>query len=81
MKFWSCRDVARMIAEGEFDEASGLRRVLAQVHLLGCRFCRRYLREMRLLSKTARLWAQGLVEGGRRDAFEKRLIERLSGSL
>ena len=81
LKFWSCREVSRMIAEGRFDEASGFSWLLARLHLLGCRFCRRYLLQMRLLSRAAKAWAGALLQAPDRTAFEKRLIERLSGSL
>jgi len=80
LKFWSCRDVSRLIAEGGLEDASLARRALARLHLLGCRFCRRYLRELRLLAKGARAWSASLLEPGSTSAFEERLIARLAGS-
>jgi len=77
MKFWSCRDVARMMASGEFDETSGARKLLAQIHLLGCRHCRKFLRQMRLLGQAIRLSFGRLRDSATREALEGRLIARL----
>ena len=81
MKFWSCRDTARMIASGELEDGPVLARLLARLHLLGCSFCRRYLKELRVLAAAARRRADGLIDAARWVACEKRLITRLRGSL
>lgn len=77
MRLLTCREVSGMLGRGEFEEARGLRKALAWLHLLYCRHCRRYKRQLRLLAAAARLWAERLVEAPRLEAFEKRLIERL----
>lgn len=81
MKFWSCRDTARMIASGELEDGPAVARWSARLHLLGCSFCRRYLKELRVLAEAARRRVDGLVDAARWEACEKRLIARLSGSV
>lgn len=78
MTFWSCRETSLLIARGEFEEASGLPRALAWLHLLYCRHCRRFRRQLRLLGFAVRLWAGALIEPARQEAFERRLIKDLS---
>lgn len=45
--FWSCRETSRLIAEGEPS-------FWARLHLLYCRHCRRFRRQIRLLGAVAR---------------------------
>ena len=77
MRLMTCRDVSGMIGRGELEDARGLAKALAWLHLLVCRHCRRYRRQLRLLARAARLWRERLVEPSRLRAFEERLIARL----
>jgi hypothetical protein len=77
VKFWSCREVSRMMASGEFDEGSLPRRVLARFHLLGCSYCRKFLRQMRFLHGVARTWSMQLLAPDEKKVFEDRLLKSL----
>ena len=78
MRLLSCRETALMISRGEYEEAVGWRRFLAWLHLLYCRHCRRYKRELAALAHAARLWAEGPIDPERQAAFEERLIRALA---
>ncbi len=73
----TCRGTSRLAAEG-LDEARGLAALGARLHLLYCRQCRRYLRQLRLIAAAARAWAGGLVGDDERKSAEGRMIERLT---
>lgn len=50
----TCRDLAWMIASGALAEAPLHRRLGARLHLMMCRRCMRYERQMRTLGSAAR---------------------------
>lgn len=50
----SCREVTRAIADGSLEEASVLRRFGVRMHLLLCRHCWRYARQIRAIGRAAR---------------------------
>jgi len=50
----SCREVTRTIADGSLEEASALRRLGVRMHLLLCRHCWRYARQIRAIGMAAR---------------------------
>jgi hypothetical protein len=50
----SCREVTREIASDSLIEAPAHRRLAVWVHLLLCRHCRRYARQMRAIGQAAR---------------------------
>lgn len=52
--FWSCRETSRLLAEGEPS-------FWARLHLLYCRHCRKFRRQIRLLGAAARRRAQALA--------------------
>ncbi len=55
----SCKEVARIVASGELDEYTRGRRLALQLHLLTCRHCRQYARQLRAIGTTARgLWRE-----------------------
>jgi predicted anti-sigma-YlaC factor YlaD len=70
----SCREVARAVASGELEEAAPLRRVAVRLHLLMCRHCRRYSRQIRALGLAAR-------EALARPSGERESLERLRRAL
>jgi len=76
--FLSCREVSRLAAQGALEEGPLWARCLLRFHLLYCRRCRRFARELALLGHAAREWAKGLVEPAAVQAFEAKLLERLS---
>ena len=75
--FFSCRETSRLAAEGLLEAPAGLAGVAARLHLLYCRHCRRFLRQLRLLGRAVRDWTgkQPQPEGLRE--FEARLLRRL----
>jgi hypothetical protein len=77
MRLLTCREVSGMLGRGEFDDARGLAKALAWLHLLYCRHCRRYRRQLRLLARAAREWAGGLAERSRVEALERRILSGL----
>lgn len=65
-----------MVADGQWESASLGRRIAASVHLMMCRHCRAFRRQMRVLARAAS------VLGGHYDAetdeeFESRITRRL----
>lgn len=58
MKHWmfNCKEVTRMISESLDRELSFHQRVGLRVHLLMCKFCSRYQRQLLFLRETARLY-------------------------
>ena len=53
----ACKEVTRIIAAGELDEAGWKRRHVVRLHLLMCRHCRRYAAQLRAIGKAARdIW-------------------------
>lgn len=50
----TCRDLAWMIASGALAEAPIRQRLGARLHLMMCRHCLRYARQMRALGSAAR---------------------------
>jgi hypothetical protein len=71
----NCREVSRMLAENTFDEGPAWRRLLARLHLLICRYCRRYRLQLRLMSRAAAAWADRLPDPARLAALEERLLQ------
>lgn len=68
---FSCREASRELAE------DGRGSWTARLHLLICRHCRRFKRQLELLGKAARLWADGLAEDGQAAALRERLTKGL----
>ena len=50
----NCRELARLVASGELEDAGWWQRVSARFHLLMCRFCKRYESQVRQLNEAAR---------------------------
>lgn len=50
----SCREVTGAIASDSLIEAPAHRRLGVRIHLLLCRHCRRYARQMRAIGQAAR---------------------------
>ncbi len=55
----SCKEVARTVASDALDEHTWGRRLALRLHLLMCRHCRRYARQLRAIAAAARgLWPE-----------------------
>jgi len=50
----TCREVTRAISTDELSEAGIGRRLTVRLHLLKCRYCRRYAAQIRALGDVAR---------------------------
>jgi hypothetical protein len=58
MTMMSCKRAGELISLS-FETKSGLRQRLAlAVHLCGCRWCRRFRRQLRLVEQACRTWAR-----------------------
>ena len=75
----SCSEVTRLYASDEIQRASVTKRLQVRLHLLMCRFCRRYFRELAAIGGLARS-----VLGGSRSnvvdasGFERHLLEQIA---
>ncbi len=49
----ACKEVTRIVAAEELDEAGWKRRLAIRLHLLMCRHCRRYAAQLRAIGKAA----------------------------
>ena len=49
----TCKEVARLVTQDELG-ASRWQRIEVRMHLLMCRFCRRYRRQLRAIGEVAR---------------------------
>lgn len=60
MKHWmfNCKEVTRMVSESLDRELSFHQRVGLRMHLLMCKFCSRYQRQLLFLRETARLYTE-----------------------
>ena len=79
----SCRDVTRLISESMDRSLPFGKRVGVRLHLLVCRFCARYERQLRLIREAARhLAASGKKPGAQTgDALSEEARERIRRSL
>jgi predicted anti-sigma-YlaC factor YlaD len=50
----SCREVARTISTDSLERKSLPQRMIVFVHIMMCRHCRRYLKQMRAIGQAAR---------------------------
>lgn len=49
-----CREVSGAVASGALDEAPIRRRLAVRLHLVMCRHCRRYARQLRAIGRATR---------------------------
>ncbi len=72
----SCKEVAILIASDELAAAGWRRRLAVQLHLLMCRYCRRYVAQLRAIAAaTRRLLDGGEADPTRLDRLEGRILE------
>ncbi len=58
----SCREVTRLVSASYEERLSWPERLGVRVHLLLCRFCRRFVQQMRFLHAACRRFQQALQE-------------------
>ena len=72
----SCREVTRKLASDELCGAGPWTRASVRIHLLMCRHCRRYARQLRNMRHAARtLWADDVEDVS--GELENRIIDDL----
>lgn len=73
----SCKEVSSAAARGEFAGAPPLARLRVGLHLLICRHCRRFRRQLALLAQWAA--AAPRADAARVRALEQAVLRRLRG--
>jgi hypothetical protein len=76
IRMLKCNEVSRMVASDEISRAGLVRRVELRLHLLMCRHCRNYVRQLALMGAAARKLLAG--EPGEAEVLariERRLID------
>lgn len=71
----SCQEVVRLISSDEVDALGIAGRLELRVHLLWCRHCRRYRRQIEALGRVARRAFTGREHADR--ALEVRILDAL----
>ncbi len=70
-----CREVVQLVASGEIERAPWGRRLAVSFHLLMCRHCRRYARQLAALGAAARrLYGQAPASPA---AVEQEILARI----
>ncbi len=72
----TCKEVSTLVSMGHVEEAPTAQRMAVQLHLMMCRHCRVFRRQLRLIGQLERLIA-GDFEREPTSAFESRILERL----
>jgi hypothetical protein len=72
----TCKEVSTLVSIGQIDEAPLARRMAVRLHLMMCRHCRAFNRQLRLIGRVARLIA-GDIEREPTSGFEHRILDRL----
>ena len=73
----SCREVTRMLAEGEFQSAPRRVRWMVNLHLAMCRHCGRFARQMGLISQALKNMMSRRPDELNRADIAERIIARL----
>lgn len=71
----TCREVSELNGTGRIEDAGLLTRLKVRLHLLMCRHCREYARQLRIISEQA----QNIFDSGtgREDALARRIQRRI----
>jgi hypothetical protein len=72
----TCKEVSTIVSMGHVEEAPLAQRFAVRLHLMMCRHCRAFHRQLRVIGQLARLIA-GECEREPTPAFEGRILERL----
>ena len=72
----TCKEVARRISSGEIADAPLLQRFGMRIHLLMCRYCRRYSRQMQTIGAFSRkAWSLADEDQERLDRLKKTILQ------
>ena len=70
-----CKETARILASDALDDLAWGRRLALRVHLLMCRHCRRYARQLRAIGAAARsLWGEESVDPSTLEGLERDIL-------
>lgn len=73
-----CREVSRLVASDDIARAGYVRRLELRLHLLMCRHCRNYARQIHLMGSAARqLWGAGSEDPEQTLRLEQELLGAL----
>jgi putative zinc finger protein len=72
----TCKEVSTLVSMGAVEAATAAQRVAVRLHLMMCRHCRTFRRQMRVIGRIAHVIA-GDFEREPTSAFEGRIIDRL----
>lgn len=74
----TCKEVSRSIAADELSAAGWRQRLSTQIHLLMCRHCRRYSRQLRAIGEAARhVLSDTPPEPGRHERLRSSILEQI----
>lgn len=75
----TCKEVSRSIASDDVGDERLLRRLAMKFHLLMCRHCRRYSRQMQQIGSAAReVFGGAPAEPGSRQRLRNSILDRIS---
>ena len=71
----SCKETARILASDALEDLAWGRRLALRVHLLMCRHCRRYARQLRAIGAAARrLWGEESMDPSTLERLERGIL-------
>ena len=70
-----CNEVASIVGSGELEHAGWRRRLAVRLHLMMCRHCRRYARQLAALGELTRKLVG--EEPTSRDELERRILQSI----
>lgn len=76
----NCREVARALAEGEFNVLPWHRRLLVRLHLGMCEHCSRFARQLGVISEALTKAWRRKPDPGTLDAVKRRILTKLRGT-
>ena len=72
----SCKETARILASDTLEDLAWGRRLALRVHLLMCRHCRRYARQLRAIGAAARrLWGEESMDPSTLERLKRTIIQ------
>ena len=76
----TCREVARLLASGQYQDAELTRRALVRLHLIMCGDCARYAAELTSLNEAARAALHEPLDPARLADLERQLVTRIASA-
>ena len=75
----NCREVTRLVASDEFADSSWWPRLRLRLHLLMCRHCSRYARQIERIGASARdRWSAEPRDPGELERLESAILQKLT---